>query len=340
MRSILMRNVADTDGLVEDRAGTNVVTAAADPLVAVLLASFDGARFLRTQLASLAAQSHRNWCLFVSDDGSCDETRTIVAGFASEAGGGRVRLCEGPRRGFVANFLSLACHAEVDNAHADYFAFCDQDDVWHADKLARALAALAAAPDEGHPARLYGGRSRLIDGEGRAMGLSPLFTARPSFTNALVQSYAGANTMVFNAAAHELLRRCGPLEGVASHDWWLYLLVSGAGGRVVYDPLPAIDYRQHPGNVMGHNRGWAARLDRLRWFAAGRMRRWNASHAAALEAHAALLAAPNRAALAHFRRALNGRGLAALHALGKSGARRQRPLDNFALALYALLGRL
>ncbi|MDR2032186.1 MAG: glycosyltransferase family 2 protein [Azoarcus sp.] len=312
----------------------------AEPRVAVLLASRDGARFLRAQLASLAAQSHRNWCLFVSDDGSRDETRAIVAAFATEIGGGQVRLCDGPRRGFVANFLSLACHAEVDRAHADYFAFCDQDDVWHPDKLVRALAALAGTPDDGHPARLYGGRSRLIDEEGCAMGVSPLFTARPSFANALVQSYAGANTMVFNAAARELLRRCGPVEGVASHDWWLYLLVSGAGGRVIYDPLPAIDYRQHPGNVMGHNRGWAARLDRLRGFIAGRMRRWNASHAAALAAHADLLAAPHRAALAHFRRALDGRGPAAVHALKESGARRQRSLDNLALALYALLGRL
>ncbi|MDR2690203.1 MAG: glycosyltransferase [Azoarcus sp.] len=310
------------------------------PRVAVLLASRNGERFLPAQLASLAAQSHRDWCLFVSDDGSHDATRAIVAGFAADVGDERVRLYDGPCRGFVANFLSLVCHDDVGAANAGYFAFCDQDDVWHSDKLARALTALAAAPQAGHPARLYGGRTRLIDEQGRETGLSPPFAAPLSFANALVQSYAGANTMVFNAAARELLCRCGSPEGIASHDWWTYLLVSGVGGRLLYDPLPVLDYRQHAANAQGHNRGFAARLARLRDLLAGRMRGWNACHVAALEAHAELLTAPNRVALAHFHRALDGCGPAAARALCASGARRQRAIDNLALFSCALLGRL
>jgi glycosyltransferase involved in cell wall biosynthesis len=306
--------------------------------VAILLASCNGERFLRRQLDSLAAQTCHDWRLFVSDDGSTDRTRAIVEAFADEIGPARVRLLDGPRRGFVANFLFLLCRDEID---ASYFAFCDQDDEWHDDKLARALAALETAPPADHPARLYGGRTRLIDEANSELGLSPPMTVPPAFAHALVQSYAGANTMVFNAAARDLLRRYGMVEGVASHDWWAYLAVSGAGGRVIYDPQPAIDYRQHGGNVRGHNRGIAARLDRLAELAAGRMRRWNQCHLDALSRHAdALLTPANRQILAYFRAASTGRGPKALAAFMRSGARRQRGMDNLALGLCALFGRL
>jgi glycosyltransferase involved in cell wall biosynthesis len=312
-------------------------------LVAILLATRNGEAFLSRQLDSLAAQSHENWQLFVSDAGSTDRSRDIIADFAARHGSGRVRCYDGPRRGFVANFLSLVCREEI---AADYFAFCDQDDIWHPDKLARALAALDAAPartdlhTHAHPARLYGGRTRLIDENGRVLGLSTVVNTPLSFAHALVQSYAGANTMVFNAAARGLLRQFGRVDGAASHDWWAYLAVSGVGGRVIYDPEPALDYRQHPGNAQGHNRGFAARFTRLRELLAGRMRGWNACHVAALEAHAGLLTAPNRATLAHFHRVLDHNGLAAVRALVASGARRQRAIDNLALGLCALLGRL
>jgi hypothetical protein len=306
--------------------------------VAILLASRDGERFLRRQLASLLAQTHLDWRLFVSDDGSSDRTRAIVADFAQEIGRERVRLFEGPRQGFVANFLSLLCREEID---ADYFAFCDQDDVWHADKLARALAALEAAPAAEHPARLYGGRTRLIGAGGEELGFSARTSMPPAFAHALVQSYAGANTMVFNAAARALLRDHGMIAGAASHDWWSYLVVSGAGGRVIYDPHPGIDYRQHDGNVQGHNRGFAPRLGRLGGLLAGRMRDWNRCHVAALSRHGGRLLTPaNRETLERFRAATETCGARALAAFIHSGARRQRRIDNLALGICAFLGRL
>ncbi|GHT83391.1 glycosyl transferase family 2 [Betaproteobacteria bacterium] len=305
--------------------------------VAILLASFTGERFLRRQLDSLLAQTHRDWSLFVSDDGSTDRTRTIIEAFAAEIGPARVKIFDGPRQGFVANFLSLICRDEID---ADYFAYCDQDDEWHADKLARALAALEASPAAGHPARLYGGRSCLVDESGSKLGRSRKMTVALGFSHALVQSYAGANTMVFNAAARDLLRGYGVVAGVASHDWWTYQVVSGAGGQIIYDPVPAVDYRQHNGNLRGHNRGFMARFDRLGELLAGRLRIWNQCHLAALSRHAELLTPANREILALFRTAADGRGMKALAAFRRSGARRLRSVDNVALGLCALLGKL
>jgi hypothetical protein len=108
----------------------------------------------------------------------------------------------GPAEGSTANFLSLTCRADID---ADYFAYADQDDVWESDKLERAVNWLKTIP-EGVPA-LYGSRTLLVDARNQHIGYSPLFEREPNFRNALVQSIAGGNTMVFNRAARDLLRR-------------------------------------------------------------------------------------------------------------------------------------
>lgn len=106
------------------------------PRITILLCTFNGARFLAAQLASIEQQTHSNWRLIVSNDGSTDDTLTIIRHFAD-------RVCQpveirhGPGRGAAANFLSLATDPEIDG---DLFAFCDQDDVWHPAKLSRALA--------------------------------------------------------------------------------------------------------------------------------------------------------------------------------------------------------
>ena len=86
----------------------------------------------------------------------------------------------------------------------DYFAFCDQDDLWDEDKLAEALDWLEKQPAD-TPA-LYCTRTRTVDERGSEIGLSPLFRRRPSFRNAIVQSIAGANTMVMNKAAWLIVR--------------------------------------------------------------------------------------------------------------------------------------
>src|SRR5690606_32669775 len=107
---------------------------------ALLLAACHGARHLAGQPDSAAARRHREWALYVSDDGSSDATPDLIADFARHHGGDRVHLVDGPCRGFVANYLSLACRTDLD---AEYFAFCDQDDVWQPDHLSRAVAWLA-----------------------------------------------------------------------------------------------------------------------------------------------------------------------------------------------------
>lgn len=295
--------------------------------VAILMGTYNGAAHLQEQLDSLVAQTHRDWVLVVSDDGSSDATLAILHAFQAQLGEHRVMIRSGPRNGFVANFLSLACDP---GCEADYYAFCDQDDIWHADKLERALARLASCA--GQPG-LVCGRTRFVSEAGAFIGYSALFSRTPCFRNALVQSIAGGNTMVFNRHAQQLVAAAGPRVKVASHDWWMYLLVSGANGRVIYDPQPALDYRQHGNNLVGANVSLRAKCERLIQLWAGRFRHWNSLHEAALIASQHLLSPANQNLFEAFRRARHAGPLTRIRQLRQARLYRQSPLGT--LAVYA-----
>ena len=206
----------------------------------------NGAAFIDEQLKSIAEQTHENWMLIVSDDESDDGTGAKIERFA-KAHPYQVIMRNGPGNGVCANFLSLANDPTIE---ADYFSFSDQDDIWHKDKLRRAINYLERIP--AHLPALYCGRTELMTFDGKTYGFSPLFTRPPSFRNALVQSLAGGHTMVFNRSAKKILEEAATTS-VVLHDWWLYQLVSAAGGAVHYDPLPMLKYRQHPENLIGAN---------------------------------------------------------------------------------------
>ena len=101
------------------------------------MATMNGAQYLEEQLASIRAQSYVNWSLWVSDDGSTDETVEIINRFKATLSDQSITILNGPRKGGAQNFLSLLANPVI---KADFYAFCDQDDVWFPSKLKRALA--------------------------------------------------------------------------------------------------------------------------------------------------------------------------------------------------------
>jgi glycosyltransferase involved in cell wall biosynthesis len=303
--------------------------------VAILLGTFNGERFLEEQLASIERQTHGNWRLFAADDGSHDGTWAILERFRRALPEGRVSLRLGPGRGFAANFLGLVCAPDIE---AEAFAYCDQDDIWEADKHARAQAWLTTIPT-GVPA-LYASRSRLVDASGRAFGLSPLPSRPPCFANALAQNIASGNTMVFNRAARSLLMQAGAEAPVPAHDWWTYIAVTGCGGVVHVDPMPTLRYRQHGGNAIGHDVSWSARLRRLRNTWLGSLRRMNEGNLAALACLRDRLTDDNRRTLDHLEAMRSSVGLTRLLHLRLSGLHRQTKLGDLSLWVLAATGRL
>lgn len=307
----------------------------AQPKVAILLCTYYGQHYLAEQLDSFAAQSHTNWEVWASDDGSKDGTHEILQAYKHKWPAGRLSIHFGPAEGFVANFLSLTCKACIE---ADYYAYSDQDDIWEGDKLARAVEFLETIPPS-IPA-LYCSRTRSVDENNNEIGLSPLFSKPPSFANALVQNIGGGNTMVYNNAARALLREAGENIPVVTHDWWAYMVVTGCGGKVFYDSAPTLRYRQHGGNLVGHNANWSARVKRIRMLWQGRFRNWNDTNIAALGNLRDKLTPKSRDILQRFAKARQMSLAPRLFHLKRSGIYRQTLLGNLGLIAAALFGKI
>jgi glycosyltransferase involved in cell wall biosynthesis len=296
------------------------------PDIAILLCTMQGQHYLREQLDSILWQSHVLWSIWASDDGSDDGTHAILGQYQSRLGKSRLSICPGPAKGYVKNFLSLTCNA---NITADYYAYADQDDIWEADKLARALEWLQTVPS--HVPALYCARTCNVDVNNQDIGFSPVFAKPPGFANALVQSIGGGNTMVFNNAACRLLRIAGADVQVVSHDWWAYLVVSGCGGKVFYDPQPTVRYRQHDSNLIGTNNNWTARLMRAGMLFQGRFIGWSDQNIAALQCIRMHLTPENQRRLDQFSKARHSGFFARLAGMKRSGVYRQTLFGNLGL---------
>ncbi|AIR89972.1 glycosyltransferase family 2 protein [Pseudomonas cremoricolorata] len=303
-------------------------------VIAILLCTYNGSAYLREQLDSFIAQTHERWVIYASDDGSTDETLDILRQYQQRLGDQLVIL-DGPRQGFARNFLSLIQNPAV---KGDYFAFSDQDDIWLEDKLARSLAALRQHSLDG-PA-LYCSRTDLVDAQGRHLGFSPYFHKPPSFENALVQSLAGANTMLINACTRQLLAATRPGAHIVAHDWLTYLVVSGYQGVIVYDAQPTLLYRQHHTNLIGCDSSLRSRLTRLTCALRGRFSEWNDMNLALMAMYKPSLPQRNRRILEQFEVARRSPLLKRLRLLGRTGVYRQTLAGNLSLLAAAVLNKL
>ncbi len=303
--------------------------------IAILLCTYHGQRYLADQLDSISAQTHTNWEVWASDDGSQDETHAILQFYKAKWGSNRLSIHFGPAEGFAANFLLLTCNTTI---QAEFYAYSDQDDIWEADKLQRAVDFLKNIPTQ-TPA-LYCSRTSLVDEKNYALGFSPLFSRPPSFANALMQNIAGGNTMVFNKAARKLLQMAGENVNVVAHDWWAYLVVAGCGGQVFYDPIPTVRYRQHDENLIGTGSSWLSRLSRILKLFQGRVREINGRHIEALNGIRSYLTRQNQETLDRFSKARNLRLLPRLLEFKKAGIYRQSFISDLGLIAAALFNKL
>jgi len=215
--------------------------------VNVLLSTYNGERFLDEQFESLAGQQGVDLDILVRDDGSSDSTKQILDKWQNK-GLLKLKWYAGKNLGPARSFLDLMQNA----ADADYYAFCDQDDVWDSIKLQKAAEKLDVADPEGLV--LYFSRAQLVDADlqqiyskknqtGGAYGLG----------QAIVKNNATGCTMVFNKNLLEYINSYVP-QYLVIHDWWLYLVCLALGGEVIYDKNSYIKYRQHDSNVVNGSR--------------------------------------------------------------------------------------
>ncbi|WP_022705952.1 glycosyltransferase [Paracoccus zeaxanthinifaciens] len=300
--------------------------------ITILLATYRGAEHLPRQLASIAAQTHRDWSLVISDDGSTDATPRIAADFAASRPAGQVRIRRGPRQGATMNFLSMI--DEVPEGAA--MAFCDQDDHWFPDKLARAATHVATdAPVH------YAARTIIANQDLHPLTGSRYFRRPLGFRNALVQAIMAGNASVFSADAVRLLRIAAPSAiraQVPSHDWWAYQVTSGAGARLVHDPKPCLLYRQHGRSEVGRNDTALAMALRLRKLMSGDYGDWLRANREAIAPVADLLTPANRRVFETFCDAQAAKGPRCAALLRQAGLYRQTRAGTTALYASAVAG--
>jgi glycosyltransferase involved in cell wall biosynthesis len=236
-------------------------------MVDVLLATFNGAKYLAQQLDSILAQTHQNFRLLVSDDGSSDDTLAILESYRPRLGERLLILpYAGRGRGVVRNFENLMC-ASRQHGVARWAAFADQDDVWLPQKLevlVNEMVRLENASGGSEPCLVHSDLA-VVDQELQTIARSFVDHQRmdPAQCTPLallsVNQVTGCAMMVNRA----LLELALPLPPQAvMHDWWCALL-SGSGQRS-YVNSQLLLYRQHGANQVGaKSRSLAARLVRL-----------------------------------------------------------------------------
>ena len=213
-----------------------------NPLVTILMATYNGSSYLRTQLDSLIGQQYTNWELIVHDDGSSDDTLAIVKQYAERDG--RIKLLEDGVAGLGAagNYLHL-----MQQADGDFYMFCDQDDSWMEEKVGRMVAAISIYDG---PAAVYS-NSYLSVGKNvirqKSTVIHPSDLRNTLFFNSGIQGCA----LIFNRPLMEVLRPFP--KAVAMHD---HLVTMGAVsfGKIVYLDEVLMHYRQHELNVTGNQR--------------------------------------------------------------------------------------
>ena len=305
------------------------------PKVSILLCCYNGERFLSDQIQSFKDQTYKNLDLWVSDDGSHDQTLSTIKHSLSTWHDCIHTIRTGPSEGFAANFISLTTHQGIDS---DYYAYSDQDDIWEADKIQRGVSLLEKIPSS-IPA-LYCSRTRLVNTDNHDIGLSPLFSKQTSFANALMQNVGGGNTMILNRAGRDLLADLSKDIRMVSHDWSAYLIITGCGGKVIYDPHPSVRYRQHESNLVGMNSSWSARIKRIHMLWQGRFRDWNDIHIESLQAIRSRLTPDNQKILDQFSEARDQGLVSRLIGLKQSGIYRQTLLGNLGLIAAAIFKKI
>jgi len=314
---------------------TDLATPHAPPLVAILLCTYNGASFLAEQLDSLESQDHENWFVVASDDGSTDQTLEILQEYQLKWSVGKLVIRGGPQKGFCHNFLSLSCDPKI---LAHFYAFCDQDDVWLPNKLTVALKKIGENQKPNEP-YVYCGRTIYVDEKLKKVGCSRQFSFPRTFRNAIVQSIAGGNTMVFNQKTKEYLEKAGPVNH-PSHDWWLYQLVTAVGGEVFYDPEPQVLYRQHEDTLVGGNSTLVSKMDRISMGFRGQFKNWSDTNIAAICSVYPLLNHDSKKTFELFKKMRNARFRDRLRLLKLAALYRQTWFGTICLQIAVLLKKI
>lgn len=217
----------------------------------IVLATYNGARYIRQQLDSVLANGRDDITIEICDDGSTDGTIEIVREYEKKYD--FIRVHENRENlGYAKNFLE-----GVKRSRSPYIMLCDQDDIWDRDKIGRTLDAMKRLEKKhengGEKPLLVFTDARNYDSEtGREFGSfhqnSHLDVTKTDTAHLLMENKCLGCTVMVNAAVLPYLETVP--DEVRVHDWWLALICSRFG-EISYLAETTLQYRQHRGNMIG-----------------------------------------------------------------------------------------
>ena len=223
------------------------------PKTQILLATYNGERFLEEQLTSILSQTHTDWEIIARDDGSTDRTPDILAAF-EEKHPDKIKIIKDTdgNLGYGHNFSRLMEHST-----ADIICFADQDDIWHEDKIERGIECLEDMQEEyGHetPLLVHHDFSTISSNGDEISGsynlVSNMGKENGSLNHILIQNVVHGFSAIANRA---LIDKASPLpKSETSHDHHI-ALVASTFGHIEYMDEPMAKYRIHDQNVLGNN---------------------------------------------------------------------------------------
>lgn len=218
----------------------------------ILLATYNGEKFIREQIESLQRQTFTDWRLLVSDDGSIDKTMEIVAEMATEDPRIKDVSSEEKRYSSTGNFIYL-----LTRSTADYAMFCDQDDVWLPTKVEHTLNKMKQVEQQEsteRPVAIYANSTVVNE---RLEVTEPSFMRTLSFKpetytkcKALVSNICQGSTMMLNRALVSRINELSIPDAYPQHDYWA-AAIALYEGSLVYLNEQMLLYRQHSGNDVG-----------------------------------------------------------------------------------------
>jgi rhamnosyltransferase len=226
--------------------------------ILVLLAAFNGSKWILEQVDSILRQVDVDVDLVISDDGSTDGTRTMIERLTADS---RVHaICpKAPTRSAAQNFLWLIRSTPADEY--DFIAFSDQDDVWDEAKLYRGCKALIEAGAQGYSSAVVAFWS-----DDRKKTLVPM--QKPTTSDFLFESAGQGCTYILDPTFYRSLRTFFVQHETATkrlhyHDWAIYAVARSWNLKWVFDQKPGMRYRQHENNDTGARASMSGIIIRL-----------------------------------------------------------------------------
>ena len=223
-----------------------------NPKIQILLATYNGEKFLREQLDSILNQEYKLWELLIHDDGSKDNTISILKEYQNNYPK-KIRLLIDKKFFSSAskNFFHLIKNR---SREANLYCFCDQDDIWHKSKLKLIIERYNSQQGE-EPLLIHSDLS-LIDNSGKVLEKShnKLINYQKNFITRNTSYYYNpvpGCAMSINSA---LANKISYSKYMVMHDWWILLCAMHENTTLVYINFPLVAYRQHSGNVCGYKK--------------------------------------------------------------------------------------